>query len=76
MEDDDLGFTCQRTKEGCSVFHHGRFAATLRGAAASRLEAALADTDSAKQQRLMAKLTGNYKRGNERRARKHPRNRT
>jgi len=75
MNHDDLGFTCQRTKDGYTVFHHGRFAATLRGAEAGRLEAALADADSAQQQRLMAKLTGNYKRGNERRARNHPRNR-
>ena len=51
--------------------HHGRVAATLRGDAAVRF---LADVESGDPQLLMARVTGNYKRGNERAARRHPRN--
>ena len=54
------------------ITHHGRRAATLRGKAARRF---LADVEAGDPQLLMARLTGNYKHGNERRARDHPRNR-
>jgi hypothetical protein len=51
----------------------GRLATTLRGAAA---QAFLADLGAgADPQQLMARLTGQYKHGNERVARQHPRNR-
>ena len=54
------------------ISHHGR-RATLRGDAAARF---LADVeDGADEQKLMARVTGNYRRGNERTARDHPRNR-
>jgi len=46
------------------VSHHGRRAATLRGAAAARFLRRLETGDP---QQLMARVTGNYKRGNERR---------
>jgi antitoxin (DNA-binding transcriptional repressor) of toxin-antitoxin stability system len=46
------------------ITHHGRTAATLRGAAAERFLAKIAHDDP---QDLMARVTGNYKRGNERR---------
>lgn len=71
----DLGFTFRKTRDGFDVFHHGRKAASLRGPKADQFETALARTDTAGQQRLMAKVTGNYKRGNERTAGNHPRNR-
>lgn len=45
------------------VAHHGRRAATLRGAAAARF---LRDVENRDPQHLMARVTGNYKRGNER----------
>ncbi len=55
------------------ITHHGRRATVLRGPAATRF---LADVeDGADEQELMARVTGNYRRGNERTARDHPRNR-
>jgi hypothetical protein len=47
----------------------------LRGAAARDFLAEIDSVSFAQQQQLMARLTGNYKRGNERRAASHPRNR-
>ncbi len=74
--DEDLGFTCRTRKNGdVEVLHRGKLAATLRGAqAADFLEEVEAGAPSEGQQ-LMARLTGNYKRGNERTASDHPRNR-
>lgn len=54
------------------ITHHGRTATTLRGA---RAAAFLEDVEVGDPQELMARLTGNYRRGNERQARNHPRNR-
>jgi hypothetical protein len=54
------------------VLHHGRRATVLRGQRARDL---LDDVERADPQELMARLTGNYRRGNERQARQHPRNR-
>jgi len=45
------------------ITHHGRAAATLRGAAAERFLAKLERDDP---QHVMTRVTGNYKRGNER----------
>lgn len=72
---DDLGFTYRvRKNHDVEVLHRGRLATTLRGAAAaeflSEVGAGFADG-----QQVMARVTGNYKRGNERTAAKHPRNR-
>lgn len=53
------------------ISHRGRPATTLRGATAERF---LADVEDSNPQELMARLTGNYKRGNERTAKNHPRN--
>ena len=46
------------------ITHRGRTAATLRGQAAQRFLAKLEQDDP---QQVMARVTGNYKRGNERR---------
>lgn len=54
------------------ITHHGRVATTLRGPRASGF---LDDVENGDPQQLMARLTGNYKHGNERMARQHPRNR-
>lgn len=54
------------------ITHHGRLATTLRG---RRAQAFLEDVEVEDPQQLMARLTGNYRRGNERHARNHPRNR-
>lgn len=53
------------------IRHHGRIAAVLRGARAAGF---LADVETGDPQLLMARLTGNYRRGNERTAARHPRN--
>ena len=72
----DLGFTFRQRKDGqVQVLHRGRLASTLRGADAHDfLSTVQACTPSGAQQ-LMARVTGNYKRGNERLAAEHPRNR-
>lgn len=54
------------------ITHHGRPAGTLRGNAAARF---LADVEVDDPQEVMARLTGNYKHGNERTGKDHPRNR-
>lgn len=54
------------------ITHRGRVAARLRG---PRAAAFLQDVARSDPQDLMARLTGNYRRGNERTARDHPRNR-
>lgn len=71
----DLGFTFRQRKGGVvEILHHGRLAATLRGADALELLNDLASSSPSDGQQLMARLTGNYKRGNERLASSHPRN--
>jgi hypothetical protein len=67
------GFTYTVRKNGDVVIrHHGRLAATVRG---QRATAFLADVGGADDQELMARLTGNYKRGNERTSADHARHR-
>ncbi len=65
------GFEFDVTEGGVVIRHHGRKATTLRGAAADQF---LADADRGDSQELMARVTGSYKRGNERVAKSHPRN--
>lgn len=74
-EDPDLGFAYRGRKNGeIEIRHRGRVAAILRGAVAVDFLAE-AEGDFAAGQQAMARLTGNYKHGNERVARQHPRNR-
>jgi hypothetical protein len=73
---DDLAFTYTARKTGeVHIHHHGRLAATLRGARAEDFLQEMADCDPSAGQQAMARLTGNYKRGNESKAAEHPRNR-
>lgn len=59
------GFAYAVQQQGAVVVrHHGRVAATLRGAAAAKF---LAEVERGDAQPLMARATCNYKRGNERR---------
>ncbi|HYN95515.1 MAG TPA: hypothetical protein VES42_16835 [Pilimelia sp.] len=68
------GFTYRIRKNGdVELLHHGRPAGVLRGATAARF---LVDVETEDPQDLMARLTGNYKHGNERASRNHPRNRS
>ncbi len=70
----DLGFAYRVRKSGeVEIRHRGRVAAVLRGAAAADF-LARAETGFAEAQQAMARVTGNYKHGNERAARRHPRN--
>jgi hypothetical protein len=69
------GFSWLERKSGqVEVRHHGRLAATLQGAAAQAFLAKVQAGNESAQQHLMARLTGNYKRGNERAAAQHRRN--
>lgn len=67
------GFAYVTRADGAvEITHHGRRATTLRGTAATRF---LADVERDDPQLAMARATGNYRHGNERAARAHPRNR-
>ncbi len=72
----DFGFSYRTTKAGEVFVHHrGKLATTLRGEAAADFLADMDGADDDEQQQIMARVTGNYRRGNERLARNHPRNR-
>ena len=76
VEDNDLGFSYRSRKNGeIEIRHHGRRASTLRGQDAAEFLAEVEAGDAADAQQLMARITGNYKRGNERLASQHARNR-
>lgn len=61
---DPSGFDYTVRKNGDVVIsHHGRQATVLRG---RRAEKFLADAGRRDPQQVMARVTGNYKRGNER----------
>jgi len=67
------GFSFEERAAGVVVItHRGKHATTLRGA---RAAAFVADVSAGDPQLVMARWTGNYKRGNEGVARAHPRNR-
>ena len=67
------GFRFEHRDDGTVlIIHRGRHASTLRGARATEFLDEVAAGDP---QLVMARWTGNYKRGNERTAKEHPRNR-
>ncbi|SIN12615.1 hypothetical protein [Micromonospora cremea] len=61
----------ERADGAVVITHHGRVATTLRGGRAAEFLAEVDDDP----QLVMARWTGNYRRGNERTAKQHPRNR-
>ena len=66
------GFDYQVRADGSVVItHRGRTATTVRG---DRAAAFIAEVELDDPQEVMARWTGNYRRGNERTARNHPRN--
>ena len=72
----DLGFTYRPRKSGeVEILHRGKLAATLRGERAADFIAEVEGGNEFSAQQLMARVTGNYKHGNERLASEHPRNR-
>ncbi|RCU45766.1 hypothetical protein DU002_14320 [Corallincola holothuriorum] len=56
------------------IYHRRKFATRFTGAKAVKLQSQLETISFAEQQQLMARLTGNYKRGSERVAKTHGRN--
>lgn len=66
------GFAYVERGSDVVITHHGRTATVLRGRRAAEF---LDDVEQGDPQELMARLTGQYRRGNERTAREHPRNR-
>ena len=66
------GFDFRMRGPDVEITHHGARATTLRGSKAAQF---LREVEGGDPQELMARLTGNYRRGNERVARDHPRNR-
>jgi len=73
-EPKDLGFSYRERRSGELVVERDHVVvATLRGRTAERF---IRDVESGDPQQVMAKVTGQYRRGNERsRAKAHPRNR-
>lgn len=63
MANAPTGFTYVVRGDVVEVRHHGRLAATLRNTAGVKF---LADIERGDAQQVMARVTGNYKRGNER----------
>lgn len=63
MKGTPSGFEYTVFGDRVEVRHRGRRAANLRGPAAQRF---LADVERADPQQVMARVTGQYKRGNER----------
>ena len=61
------GFDWVRRKNGdLSISRHGREVTVVRGRAAERLMQRLASATDDEAQHLLARATGNYRRGNER----------
>ncbi|MEM6388693.1 MAG: hypothetical protein AAF825_02525 [Pseudomonadota bacterium] len=76
MNDAALGFTFKKLKNGdVVVSDRGKQATTLRKDKAAWFLEEMNDLCFASQQQEMARLTGSYRRGNERAAKRHPRNR-
>jgi hypothetical protein len=69
------GFTYEVRGDEVVIAHRGRRATVLRGERARAFLDEVGVDGGADGQELMARLTGNYKHGNERQARDHPRNR-
>ncbi|MBC9726921.1 hypothetical protein [Streptomyces sp. TRM68367] len=67
------GFSYEEHGNGTvRITHHGRPATTLHGPRAAQF---LTEVETSDPQLVMARWTGNHKRGNERTARTHPRSR-
>ena len=75
IEDEDIGdslagepFSWRASKDGkVFISHQGRQVMILKGGAAARFLARVQSADTLAAQMVMAKFTGNFKRGTERR---------
>ncbi|MEO5764829.1 MAG: hypothetical protein ABIR52_05925 [Casimicrobiaceae bacterium] len=73
----DLAFSFRAMKSGVvTIFRGGSAITVLRGVSAQRFLEKVGGRSLIAQQQLMARATGNYKRGNERGANAHSRNRS
>ncbi|MDA0273101.1 MAG: hypothetical protein O3C68_07590 [Proteobacteria bacterium] len=67
MKNKPVGFRFTTNKNNeITIFHQGRTATSLRGSKASAFLNFAANATDEELQHRMARLTGNYKRGNER----------
>ena len=73
-EAESRGFSAKERGGEIIIFHNGRKATTLRGTRAAAFKDDLEQLPPDELQQVMARLTGNYRRGNERVAKSHPRN--
>jgi hypothetical protein len=72
----DLGFSYKMGRDGeVAILRQARVVTHLRGRAAQAFLASVAGATEEVRQQVMARVTGNYKRGNERSAAAHVRNR-
>ena len=63
---DDLGFTYQASKKGeVFIYRHGKLALTLRSKSAAQFLNDMDYSSFDNTQQKMARVTGNYKKGNE-----------
>jgi len=63
-----MEFSYSVTKDGrVRIAHRGRHVVTVAGTRAGRLSSQLATAGDEETQQLLARATGNFKRGNERR---------
>jgi hypothetical protein len=71
----NLGFGYRVTKSGgLLIMRNGKLLSTVSGSKAETLIGQLNALAFAEQQQFLARQTGNYKRGNERQSKNHPRN--
>ena len=64
--DNDLGFSYQSTKSGSVLIsRNGKLVTTLGNANAEMFLKKVPSLSAPEQQQIMARVTGNYKRGNE-----------
>ena len=67
MAEDERAFSYRETKDGTVfLFWHGKRIMTLKGEGAKRFLARVDGATEEQAQMAMAKVTGNFKRGNER----------
>jgi hypothetical protein len=74
-EEGDLGFDYTAVKNGTVLIRHkDKLATTLRGSKAGAFMKKMDLLDFNEQQQWMARVTGNYKHGNERLSKRHVKN--
>lgn len=74
VEGEARGFAYRMRKNGDVVItHHGRQAAVLKGKAATAFMGRASRGNEQDAQQVMARVTGNYRRGNERLSSQHSR---